>query len=358
MSFLNTCRIVGKNAIPYLVRPLLDAVTNRRYAKADERVLIVRHRTITTRYYAHFLRWIAREFPDLRRRIELTTLPCRIRDWSPYGAMTTWLSEVTLARREGIRRQVLEVERRCQEHNIAVINPVAGVLNATKADCARILRSIGIRTPQTELIEDVDRFKKDLAGLKPPILVRSNLGHGGKLPMYLIESADDVHRFPIEKLRNPIAAEFIDTRSPQDGFYRKYRYHMSGSIGVSSTKPISRHWEVRGRHRVITEANVAEERRYTSAPDPNHELFQEAAKALGLQMLAFDYSYDRDGRVVVWEVNTLPGLRDRVRRGEVNVTLCHDSARATVLRHYIKTAGFDVPERLDEMIRTKGVAGL
>ena len=43
-------------------------------------------------------------------------------------------------------------------------------------------------------------------------------------------------------------------------------------------------------------------------PDPNHEVFQRVRRGLGLDFLAIDYSYDRQGKPVIWEINVLPGL--------------------------------------------------
>jgi hypothetical protein len=42
----------------------------------------------------------------------------------------------------------------------------------------------------------------------------------------------------------------------------------------------------------------AEEIRYLDRPDPNHVALDRARRALGLDLAACDYSYDRDGRMV------------------------------------------------------------
>ena len=47
---------------------------------------------------------------------------------------------------------------------------------------------------------------------------------------------------------------------------------------------------------------------YLRAEDPNHEILQRAQRALGFDVVAFDYSYDRDGRLVVWEPNPFANL--------------------------------------------------
>ncbi len=53
----------------------------------------------------------------------------------------------------------------------------------------------------------------------------------------------------------------------------------------------------------------------------------------------------------------MPGLFDKLLR-EVELLCSREADRAVTLRLFLTAAGFDVPAKLDEMIRTKGVAGL
>lgn len=46
-----------------------------------------------------------------------------------------------------------------------------------------------------------------------------------------------------------------------------------------------------------------EQRRFVAQPDPRSALFQRARRALGLDVVAFDYGFDRAGEIVIFEPN-------------------------------------------------------
>ncbi|HUG93332.1 MAG TPA: hypothetical protein VML55_21005 [Planctomycetaceae bacterium] len=71
---------------------------------------------------------------------------------------------------------------------------------------------------------------------------------------------------------------------------------------------VSADWQTRGTNCVYTEELCQEELAYLGGPDPNHARLQRARQALGLDFVAFDYSYDHEGRLVVWEANPFPLL--------------------------------------------------
>ena len=167
-----------------------------------------------------------------------------------------------------------------------------------------------------------------------------------------MRSADQAAQIPLERFEDPIAAEYIHVQSPRDGYFRKYRYLIAGDLGVSVSLQIGKHWEVRGRGRDVTTVTRREEVSYLSRPDPNYQSFQQARRALGLDVVAFDYSYTPEGEPVVWEVNVLPdiGLTSDPAISYVNVGLRRSNA--ALVRLYLKRAGLPIPERLDEVVGT------
>ena len=159
---------------------------------------------------------------------------------------------------------------------------------------------MGIRTAQTVKIADIEDFKKTLGGLETPFLIREDWVHGSK--SYLIQNRDELDRVPFDEFIAPIGVEFIDTKD-EDGLYRKYRYFAIADVGIPGPLMLSHAWEVRNNQRVLAEKQMAEEIAYFSGEDPNHQKLQLARKALGFDYMAFDYSYDREGNIVVWEPN-------------------------------------------------------
>ena len=101
---------------------------------------------------------------------------------------------------------------------------------------------------------------------------------------------------------------------------------MAGSRGNPRHLIVSPHWEVRPKDRIRTAATREEELAYVTTPCPHHELFDAARRALEFEIAAFDYSYDVNGELVVWEVNPNPDLSSP--RGEVGEYLAPSVERS------------------------------
>lgn len=173
----------------------------------------------------------------------------------------------------------------------------------------------GLRTPR---IVDVDAdFGATLGGLTLPIVVRKSWGHCD--PLALLSSQDEVAMWLTEQGPSPhgwVAAEYIDVRS-SDGYYRKYRYVLIGDRGVCRHLLVSSRWEVRPGDRVLTDETIAEELRFVGSPCDVHEALNRARSELEFDIAAFDYSFDSNGQMIVWEVNPYPDLSTpRGRPGE------------------------------------------
>jgi hypothetical protein len=349
-----------ETGVRHLSRPVRDAVANWRFASGGKRFLVVRHRVTLPGYYRHLLSWLAKELPEVRSRFELHTLPCRISDWSRYVLMVPWFPDPLMHASKSAYRRAKALEERCRDRGIPVINPVDAILRVSKSECARQLARLGIRVPRIEPIRDLTAFQRNLGGMRPPLLVREDLAHAGRIPAFPIEkTADvgrpiektaDVGRIPLESFEHPIAVEFIDVRSAHDGLYRKYRYFAAGDDGFAHTLQISRSWEVRSTNRLLNAATRAEELRFMSGPDPNHGQLQRALRVLGLDVAAVDYSYDREGRLVVWEVNVLPGIDfpPDPRRRYMFPTI--ERSILTTVKMYLERAGVPLPAKLRQRL--------
>jgi hypothetical protein len=72
---------------------------------------------------------------------------------------------------------------------------------------------------------------------------------------------------------------------------------------------------------------------------------------LGLDFLAFDYSYDRRGELVIWEINVLPGLGLPREPNREHLAVSIERAMAATVKMYLVRAGLRVPAKVDEFIR-------
>ena len=160
---------------------------------------------------------------------------------------------------------------------------------------------------------------------------------------------NDVHDLQLARFSRPVAVEFIDTRTVADGLYRKYRYVAAGDEGVSQSMHVQRDWLVRGRKCVFSDELKDEELAYISTSNENHEKLQHARRALELDFVAFDYSYDRDGELIVWEANPYPYLH--FSKGNRRYRLASlERVLAAIVKLYLLESGLPVHARIDEFL--------
>ena len=346
MSISSIKRCIDNSVRPFTVF-LDDYANNRRYANSETKFLVIRHGRVKPRRYDIILEWIAQNLPEIRPYFELHQLPCRITDWSKYKLHLPWLQDPVQEWSPRAYRQACKISSRCDELNIPVINRVENLLNTSKSNGARLTGSVGIRTPKIVEINDMNTFKKDLGGLELPLIIRDDWGHGGV--MHLLENMEQLKNLSLKGISRPIAIEFINIQS-EDGLYRKYRYTLAGDIGIPQSMHVRSIWLVRGNKTVHSDTLYDEEKIYLQNPDPNHERLLAARKLMELDFVAFDYSYDKEGKMVVWEANPypylhIPGEKRKYRRPATERTL------AAITRMYLKKAGLPVDPNIEKMLR-------
>ena len=346
---MNTARLHMKSAAclgPYKV---LDAFHNALHCRGDKRILITRHAAKATPSYRDFFAWIRGNVPELFERIEFHRLPCRIRDWSRYSLHVSWAGDTFLNwdRRGYASAATLEAE--CRARGIPVINPVTNLANAQKSACARKLTAVGIRTPQMRLIQNLDEFRETAGGLPFPLLIREDRGHGK--PSIFVPSPQELRSVDLSGYEHPIAAEFIETRDPRDGLYHKYRYVAIGPAGQPRHINVNDQWEVRPERRIMNDDLRREELEYLAGPDPNQAVFQRARRALGLDVVGFDYSYDLSGRVVVWEANPFPDLNLPKLPVAMHIAPKVKANYRLLAAYYVHLANLPVPKILGDAIK-------
>jgi hypothetical protein len=337
-----------KGRVRWLPVALQDARVNRRWVTKGRRFLVVRHAARQPYFYGGFLKWVGATFPDLRRLFELRLLPCRVQDGDEYVLHIPWLQDPLGDWSPRAYKQAVKLTADCDRLGIPVVNRVCHHGHATKMEGARRIAQAGLRTPRMTPIVDRLGFQATLSGLEPPLIVRENRGHGGRV--YAVKTMADAAKIPLNCFRAPIAIEFIDVQDGQDRMYRRYRYVVVGDMGISQGLHVSSNWEARGANRLANEATMREELAYTSATNPHHAQFVHARRLLELDIVAFDYSYDLDGRIVVWEANPYPHWPSSVRFECQHRLLMSERIYATKLLYYLQRAGYEVPADLREFV--------
>ena len=281
-----------------------DRIENRRWNSERPRIVVASEVTAGRHFYWYFLEWLERERPSLRRRIRLARVPCRL----PAGTRVfhAWVQDPVAERDSRLYAQLVSMEAACGKRGIAVIHPAAVLSHSRREVLGERLRRAGVRTPRVAAVDTT--FDVHRGGLHLPMLVRRPWGH--TVDMRRLDTAADFNAWWAEARSDPaawVAVEFVDVRSA-DGFYRKYRYFLAGSRGVPRHLIVSPKWEVRPADRIRTATTQQEELAFVGSPCPHHELFDAARRSLDFEIAAFDYSYDSNQELIVWEVNPFPDL--------------------------------------------------
>lgn len=311
-------------------------------------ILVVRHPQYQTRFYDVVLEWAAEHAPECRQLLDVRDLPCSVSQWWGVRLLVPWLQDPVQAWSKATFAFVEKLTAQCDARAIPVINRVGRLANAGKVAAAETLRSTGLRTPCMAPITDAAAFRRDVAAFAYPLFVREDWGHG--LPMIRADTPREAAALPLERFARPVATELVDARDAQDGLHYKYRYLACGDIGVSHHVQASVDWITRGSNRVANDATRERELAYIARQDPHHERFQAARIALGLEFVAFDYGYTREGEVVVWEVNPFPHIQFGRASTVYRNRAIHRSV-AAMLKMYLDYARLEAPAAIEAAVR-------
>ncbi len=297
--------------------------------------------------YDVVLEWVAENFPEFSPLFRIESLPYAIPPGADFSLHIAWLKDPVEGWSMKVFDEATRLARDCDLRGIPVVNRVDRLINSTKSIGARLMAPTGVRVPRMARINDPEEFRDTLLGIPLPLLIRDDWGHQGE--MLRADTREAAVALPIDRFQRPLAVELIETRSPKDGFYRKYRFIAAGDVGVSHHLQISTDWITRGEGRSSSDDARYEELDYIGQADPNHHLLEQARRALGLDLVAFDYAYDDAGRVVVWEANPYPFLHFSAKSLLYRNAAIHRTL-AAILKLYLDRAGIPSPARLDDQL--------
>ena len=330
-----------------------DARHNRRWVTGGDRFLVIRHAGRQPYFYEYMLRWMEEEYPEQRALFDLRLLPYRVTERGPWRLLISWLQDPLRSWSPRGYKQAMRLTGDCDRLGIPIVNRVDCHENADKFEGLRRIEQAGLRTAKRCEIHELTRHPEHHGTFGPPFIIRERGGHGGRVD--LVRDWSEYNRVPLDRFRDPIALEFVDVKDPRDGFCRRYRYIVAGELGVPQNMQVSEGWEARGSRCVYSDRLRMEEIEYASMPRPEHARFVAARRLLGLDFVAFDFSYDRNGQMVVWEANLYPHLhfpRDLRRQHQ------HAPTRlvfAIQLALYLTQAGLELPTRLRDTLRAETI---
>ncbi len=154
---------------------------------------------------------------------------------------------------------------------------------------------------------DVHRLTDLRMPRRYPAFLRRDDNHSG--PVTTLRHDEAQLRRAIETVRrrdwpwqNMIIVEFCDT-ADGDGLYRKYGAFRIGDAIVPGHMDVSRHWSVKDAD-ITAPGELAREVRFLDQ-NPWEDAIRQVFAIARLDYGRIDFSI-RDGRIVVWEINTNP----------------------------------------------------
>ena len=143
-----------------------------------------------------------------------------------------------------------------------------------------------------------------------PVFLRSESQHTGSLSPLLYDQAG-VHRAVLAALlrghryRDLLVVEYCHT-ADGDGVFRKYSAMVIGAEIVPRSLTASREWVTKVEGRITSPAAAAADRAYVM-DNPHAAWLRDVAALGGVEYGRIDYGI-RDGRPVLWEINTNPTI--------------------------------------------------
>jgi hypothetical protein len=203
-----------------------------------------------------------------------------------------------------------EIEARCADLGIPVINPLSRRLGVRHSHCLRVWTARGVSCARFAALKgaaDLDRV-----GLGFPLILRADGGAHALDDAFLVEDpmaarALMAQRARLQRAPFTLALEFRDTRWA-DGLYRKRRSFLVGDRLLPRQHMVAAGWQVKLKTALAGEPAIAEDRRFRAGGEEDPAPVRRAAQALGPEVLALDYTRREDGSYVFWEGNAVFGM--------------------------------------------------
>lgn len=254
-------------------------------------ILIIRHPTVQNRFYDVVTDWARKHMPACADLLDVQNLPYEPADGRDVRLLVIWLQDPIEAWSPQAYAEAEQLAAQCDRLGIPVINRVSRSSYLSKSNAAPSSR----------------------------------------------RQAFAFHTWRASPARKRSARIFADCRS------------RCACAMIVCTVHRCRSRITRGSGRIVNDCTKAQELYYISQQDPHHQRFQRARRALGPEMCAFDYGYDANGDVVVWEVNPFPFIQFAKSETLYRNRAIHRSV-AAMLAMYLSYARLPIPSDLADWV--------
>ncbi len=237
--------------------------------------------------------------------------------------------------------KALQIEKAAKD--VPFINRPSEVLNTARDKISNLLKGIkGLVVPKIwrlkpRKLKDIYEFIEK-EGVKFPFLFRPAGSHTGQ-GLIKIDTKEDIEKlemFPFDG-SDYFIIEFYDFRS-EDGLYRKSRVYFIDKQAFPRHYIVSKNWKIHARNRaefMQDEKYQKEELDFVNNFDiENYKPLKEIPEKINLDYFAVDFGIDKDGNIVVFEVNSCGKLlgSDKKSNSQPHVRKILDSIKEMFLK--------------------------
>ena len=275
-----------------------------------------------------FLDHLAHREPALRQRIAVWETGSPPPDLENVRAVFFRLQDPLRERFPECFREANEIAQQARRAGIRVLNPPDALSNSIKSVQSKLWRAEGIPTPEAVAYESFDEMLAVAERVAFPALVRADQQHGWNL--ILVDSPGELARLDRDRIAVPgCLVPLVDTResyrqsapeSEYAKFYHKKRVWVVGDrvqpghvffsrspLVWCRTSTFSHYKSLnpvrRFRGRLACGKHLGLDYDFFRGREPAEALLRKAARVLGFDVAAIDYSTFADGRIVLWEAN-------------------------------------------------------
>lgn len=304
-------------------------------------ILIVRHGPGLgrfVRYGERTLDWIRRHDPALAGRILVheTGTGALPTSAAGAGAVVFWLADPLRELYPGCYSEAMEIADLAARRGARVVNPPAALSNTAKSVQARLWDQAGVPCAVARRFADRAELAALLDGMSMPVIVRPDLLHAQQgmrvccTPAEALAAAQPDPRSPGAVVPFMDSREDYRRRDPESvwaQFYHKKRVYVFGDfvmpvhVFFSASPVVAWAGSTFSRYqgwgslvqwlaylRRLDRAALAADISFSHSAAEQPALMRRAASALGLDVVAIDYSTFADGSVVLWEANPHPSI--------------------------------------------------
>ncbi len=308
-------------------------------ASQTSRILIVRHgtgrgpavrlRSLRPAYCQDMFDDINRRWPALAARIDFWQTGEPLPDLNGVAAVLFLLQDPLAELYPRCFADSMRLAERAKAEGIRLVNDPESLSNTIKTNQARIWRESGLLTPACQGFNSIDELYSIAEAIDAPVILKSDFQHS-QTKTLIVEDIHSLKQIPESNIAMPGSlSPLVDTRSgyraldpdsPYATHYHKKRAmvfgtHVRHNHVFFSTSPVVGcvsssfgHYRSLNPIRHLIDGrrcrdHIRYDLDYHNSACQDADLLSTAARALGVEFCAIDYSEHADGRIELWEAN-------------------------------------------------------